>query len=586
MDENRIRESLKYGERVTLECKEAHGKIPNTVYETYSSFANTMGGLILLGVKENIGNSGSEPRFVFVGVDNPEKRIKEFWDVINSNKVSANILMEDNVGYCVVEGKTIIWIDVPQADYRFKPVYINENPLKGSYKRNHEGDYHCTVEEVKAMMRDSSESGSDETLLVGYTMDDIDETCLHKYRQQYQNMNPMHAWNEENDMDFLKALGGYKKDRITKQEGLTAAGLLMFGKGEAIRERFGNIRMDYVDFTDPLPGMRWGDRLTYDGTWENNLYNYVNIILRKLETGLRKPFRLNGMVRVDDTVVHQAVREAMINMIIHADYHCTGVLKVEKYNDGFLFSNPGSLKMPVQKIYEGGHSVARNPRIQNMFRMIGYGDNNGSGFPAILNTWKKEKWRRPDLHEDIELNLVNLRLWMVSVLPQECSYELQKKFGDSFLCMSEQEQVVLATAYMEGDVSNARLQTVLGLDSIETGRILIRLTELKMLVAVNKRRWTTYHINDGFGQIDLQVDYSDPKLPIDSLNSTDQAIIKLIQAKRRIKSVDVVENVDDVSTVQGAVKAINRLIDRGIVEKCRQGRSIYYQLTDLSNEVV
>lgn len=586
MDENRIRESLKYGERVTLECKEAHGKIPNTVYETYSSFANTMGGLILLGVKENIGNSGSEPRSVFVGVDNPEKRIKEFWDVINSNKVSANILMEDNVGYCVVEGKTIIWIDVPQADYRFKPVYINENPLKGSYKRNHEGDYHCTVEEVKAMMRDSSESGSDETLLVGYTMDDIDETCLHKYRQQYQNMNPMHAWNEENDMDFLKALGGYKKDRITKQEGLTAAGLLMFGKGEAVRERFGNIRMDYVDFTDPLPGMRWGDRLTYDGTWENNLYNYVNIILRKLETGLRKPFRLNGMVRVDDTVVHQAVREAMINMIIHADYHCTGVLKVEKYNDGFLFSNPGSLKMPVQKIYEGGHSVARNPRIQNMFRMIGYGDNNGSGFPAILNTWKKEKWRRPDLHEDIELNLVNLRLWMVSVLPQECSYELQKKFGDSFLCMSEQEQVVLATAYMEGDVSNARLQTVLGLDSIETGRILIRLTELKMLVAVNKRRWTTYHINDGFGQIDLQVDYSDPKLPIDSLNSTDQAIIKLIQAKGRIKSVDVVENVDDVSTVQGAVKAINRLIDRGIVEKCRQGRSIYYQLTDLSNEVV
>lgn len=586
MDENRIRESLKYGERVTLECKEAHGKIPNTVYETYSSFANTMGGLILLGVKENIGNSGSEPRFVFVGVDNPEKRIKEFWDVINSNKVSANILMEDNVGYCVVEGKTIIWIDVPQADYRFKPVYINENPLKGSYKRNHEGDYHCTVEEVKAMMRDSSESGSDETLLVGYTMDDIDETCLHKYRQQYQNMNPMHAWNEENDMDFLKALGGYKKDRITKQEGLTAAGLLMFGKGEAVRERFGNIRMDYVDFTDPLPGMRWGDRLTYDGTWENNLYNYVNIILRKLETGLRKPFRLNGMVRVDDTVVHQAVREAMINMIIHADYHCTGVLKVEKYNDGFLFSNPGSLKMPVQKIYEGGHSVARNPRIQNMFRMIGYGDNNGSGFPAILNTWKKEKWRRPDLHEDIELNLVNLRLWMVSVLPQECSYELQKKFGDSFLCMSEQEQVVLATAYMEGDVSNARLQTVLGLDSIETGRILIRLTELKMLVAVNKRRWTTYRINDGFGQIDLQVDYSDPKLPIDSLNSTDQAIIKLIQAKGRIKSVDVVENVDDVSTVQGAVKAINRLIDRGIVQKCRQGRSIYYQLTDLSNEVV
>lgn len=115
------------------------------------------------------------------------------------------------------------------------------------------------------------------------------------------------------------------------------------------------------------------------------------------------------MVRVDDTAVHKAVREATVNMVIHADYHSTGILKVIKYDDGFLFSNPGNLKLPVKAIYEGGHSVARNPKIQNMFRMIGLGDNIGSGFPAILNAWGEENWRQPDLYDDQELHQVDLK---------------------------------------------------------------------------------------------------------------------------------------------------------------------------------
>ena len=48
-----------------------------------------------------------------------------------------------------------------QADYKQRPVYINGNPIKGSYKRNNEGDYHCTEEEVKAMLRDANDSGND-----------------------------------------------------------------------------------------------------------------------------------------------------------------------------------------------------------------------------------------------------------------------------------------------------------------------------------------------------------------------------------------------------------------------------------------
>ena len=100
----------------------------------------------------------------------------------------------------------------------------------------------------------------------------------------------------------------------------------MFGKGLAVRERFGNIRMDYIDESNLLPGSRWSDRLTYDGMWENNLYNFMRQVMPKLVSGLRRPFRLEGMVRIDDTPVHKAIREAVVNMIIHSDYMITGVL--------------------------------------------------------------------------------------------------------------------------------------------------------------------------------------------------------------------------------------------------------------------
>ena len=573
-----ILERLKYGERINLECKESRNEISKSVWETYSAFANTCGGLILLGVEEHMNETDPTKRFSFTDMKNPEVRLKEFWDTINSDKVSANILLDENAGYCEVNGKTVIWIDVPQADYQHKPVYLNGNPMKGSYKRNHEGDYHCTGEEVKAMMRDASDTGLDGGLLDGFTMDDIDLNTLKAYRIEYAHRNPEHVWNDAEDKEFLRNLGGYVVDRATKKEGLTTAGLLMFGKGLAIRERFDNIRMDYLDQTNLSDDIRWSDRLTYDGSWENNLYTFIKRILPKLVSDLKRPFKLEGMVRVDDTAVHKAVREAAVNMIIHADYHSTGVLKVIKYDNGFAFSNPGNLKIPVQAIYEGGHSVARNPKIQNMFRMIGLGDNIGSGFPTILKAWGEENWRQPDLYDDRELQQVILRLWMVSLMPIECTDYLNRLLGEAYKRLSSEEQIILATAYLEEKVSNTRLQSVLGLHSTDIGRLLYGLVEKNLLNVIRKGRWTTYGINKDYEQKPEQMDFSDmPEISIE-LNKTDRTIYEFVLANKMITTQQVVDIVDSISTIQGALRAINRLIQKDLLEKKRQGRSCFYIL--------
>ena len=491
MNANDINILLQLGERITFECKKAEGQIPKSVWETYSSFANTIGGTIMLGVKEYMDETSSDKRFEITGVANPQKMRKEFFDTLNSNKVNRNILTDADVEIIQYQGYDLLCIHVPQADYRQRPIYINGNIMNGSFKRNYEGDYHCTEDDVKAMIRDANDSGNDSVLMENYTMDDIDAPTLAAYRNRFRTANPDHVWNDYSDREFLLNMGGYIVDRNTRREGLTLAGLLMFGKGLPIRERFDNIRMDYLDMTNLQPDSRWSDRLTYDGRWENNLYNFFMRVQSKLVSDIKRPFRLEGMERIDDTAVHKAIREALTNLVIHADYMVTGVLRVEKHDDCFVFSNPGTLKIPVMDIYAGGNSKARNPNMQSMLRMIGFGDNIGSGFPTILNAWKKENWRKPFLVERTDLHLVELTLSMVSLIPEECHQALNEIYGSEYNRLDN---------ITEDNISNYRVQQLLGKNPLEAGRILYALVDKGMLLSNNRGRWTSYSINSDYSQ--------------------------------------------------------------------------------------
>ena len=500
MDATDIKVLLKVGERISFECKKAENNIPKSVWETYSSFANTIGGIIVLGITENIKFAGEANHFEITGITNPQKLRKEFFDTLNSNKVNRNILTDSDVEIIDYEGVSLMCITVPQADYRQRPIYINGNMMNGAFKRNYEGDYHCTEEDVKAMIRDANDSGNDGILIEHYNTDDIDSATLSAYRNRFRTANPDHIWNDYDDKDFLLNIGAYTKDRNTGREGLTLAGLLLFGKGLSIRERFDNIRMDYLDYTNLEEESRWSDRLTYDGRWENNLYNFFMRVQSKLISDIKRPFSLKGMEREDDSLLHKAIREALTNLIIHTDYMLTGVLKVEKYDNRFVFSNPGSLKIPVVDIYEGGHSKARNPHIQAIFRMIGFGENIGSGFPTILEACKKENWRRPLLSERPDLHLVELTLSMISLISSECETQLLEIYGDDYKEIEKEEQLILATTFSEGIIANNTVQLLLDKNPLEAGKLLYALVAKDMLLSTNKGRWTTYAINKEYTQ--------------------------------------------------------------------------------------
>lgn len=113
-------------------------------------------------------------------------------------------------------------------------------------------------------------------LLEHYNMDDIDLDTLHRYRTLFQFRNDGHVWNEADDKTFLRNLGEYVVNREAGKEGLSMVGLMMFGKGLPVRERFDNFRMDYLNFCNLVGEERYSDRLTYDGRWENNLYQFFS----------------------------------------------------------------------------------------------------------------------------------------------------------------------------------------------------------------------------------------------------------------------------------------------------------------------
>ncbi|SHH23981.1 helix-turn-helix domain-containing protein [Clostridium grantii] len=154
-----------FREDVEIECKEAKGGLPKDIWETYSSFANTSGGTIYLGVKEKKGD------FTVSGVDTAEKILKEFWDNLNNpKKISSNILNESNVQVLDIDNNKVIKITVLKADRRQKPVYIGENPFNqgkhsGTFRRNYEGDYKCSNEEIKRMIADQLDRSQDSLIL-------------------------------------------------------------------------------------------------------------------------------------------------------------------------------------------------------------------------------------------------------------------------------------------------------------------------------------------------------------------------------------------------------------------------------------
>ncbi len=478
---------LSLNESDDLEFKSAKGGLPKSLWETYSAMANSQGGVILLGVEINGSISG---------VKDAAHMKQDFWNTINNRgKVNLNLLDSEDVQLIEHPQGTLLAIQVPQATRYQRPVFTGQNPLTGTYRRNSEGDYHCTEKEVSQMLADRSEKPADSQILEHFDLDDLDYLSLQQYRQRLVSYKPTHPWLSENDRGLLMKLGGYRSCRTSNKQGLTIAGLLMFGKEEALREALPQYHVDYREKLSETSELRWTDRLTLDGTWSGNLFQFYIRVIQKLGADLKLPFQLdNVLFRKGETIVHVAIREALVNALIHADYQGQGGIVIEKYENRFEFSNPGSLLISLEQLLHGNISECRNKSLQTMFTMIGAAEKAGSGVDKIWMGWNSQHWRSPMVREQVQPSRVRWTLPMMSLIPDESLDRLKKRFEKEFSKFNKLEIQALVTADVEGSVDNARMRQITDSHAADMTQLLQSLVSKGILSQKGRGRWTCYYL--------------------------------------------------------------------------------------------
>ncbi|MBQ3064590.1 MAG: putative DNA binding domain-containing protein [Clostridia bacterium] len=351
----------KYRENNRIEAKRALGGLPYSVWETYSSFANTMGGVILLGVEELRDKS-----FHAVDLPNPQALIEKLWRGLNDpRRVSVNILTKKNIYVTRVQGKQIVVVEVPRAHRADKPVYIENNVWSGTYRRGGEGDYRCTPDEISAMRRDSATRTQDMQLLHTMQLDALKKESLAAYRAILHALRPGHALERCSDHELLIQLNAAG----TGEDGglhPSAAGLLMFGRYEEILRAFPQYALSLrLDESTPAPVL------------EQNLFEFYHTA----EAALANAFPRSKTAR-------EAATEALCNCIVNADYRGIGGITVEKNDVALRFSNPGGFRINPQQAKQGGVSDARNRAVFHMLALMGVGEGIGGGIPRMLRAWR------------------------------------------------------------------------------------------------------------------------------------------------------------------------------------------------------
>ena len=268
----------------------------------------------------------------------------------------------------------------------------------------------------------------------------------------------------------------------------------MFGQWAAIQDAVPHYFLDYQERPEAKTELRWVDRLVPDGTWTGNLFEFYRRVYRKLTADLKVPFALKDGQRQDDTPVHVALREALVNTLVHADYTGRVSVLVVKRPDMFGFRNPGDLRLPIEQVIRGGESDCRNRILHQLFLLIGLGERGGSGMPRIYGGWKSQHWRPPALMEKDEPEQTLLMLQMADLLPEDVLAQLRKRFGAQFDALDYAGRLVMATVALERVVSHNRLLEVCGGHSHDLSLLLARLVRLGLLASDGRSRGMVYFL--------------------------------------------------------------------------------------------
>lgn len=472
-------------ERIEAKRASESGK---SLLESVCAFANEPGlggGWLLLGVERE--DQALFPSYQVEGVPQPDKLCA---DLATQCRETFNQPVRIELSTEQVNGMAVIVAFVPEAQPQDKPIFFKAQGLpKGALRRVGSVDQHCTDDDLSVFYQNRQRESFDASLVPDTTLEDIAPEALADYRQTRAQANPDAEELRWSDEELLRSLGCIGKDEQGHLRP-TIAGIMLFGKPQALRRCFPMTRVDYIR----VPGRDWvpdPDRRFDTIELRDPLFRLIRRAQAAVLDDLPKGFALKeGDLQAQDKPVipQRVIREALVNALMHRSYRSHSPVQIIRYANRLEIRNPGfSLKSP-EHLGEPG-SEPRNPRIAAVLHETRFAETKGSGIRVMRDTMEQAGLTPPLFESDRSNDQFVARYFFHHFLGSDDVAWLAQ-FKDVQLSPDEAKALVIVRE--AGAIDNAAYRALSKVDTLSASAALRRLRDAGLLVQKGRGSATYY----------------------------------------------------------------------------------------------
>lgn len=378
MLESKIRSIVKQGEGLRVEFKECNSALSKNIFETVCAFLNRSGGELLLGVTDRGSIAGIKVESI--------NKIKNNFVVAMNNPLKISPPFYLSIDGVVIDGKTILYIYVPESSQ----VHRCNNRI---FDRNEDGDFDITDKQqlVSTLYLRKQTSYSENKIYPYAELSDLREDVIARARKMASVQREDHPWQAMSDLELLKSAQVYGKDYQTGKNGVTLAGILLFGKDNTILSVLPHFKTDAILRRDNVD--RYDDR----DDIRTNLIESYDRLLHFGEKHLNDPFYLEGDQRI--SLRSHIFREVVSNLLIHREFTNPFPAKFVIDRENFYTENSNKPHNPGIIDPTNFSPCPKNPAIARVFREVGRADELGSGIRKLFKYCKVFCGSDPELVE-------------------------------------------------------------------------------------------------------------------------------------------------------------------------------------------
>ncbi|MFV2196831.1 ATP-binding protein [Nocardiopsis sp. LOL_012] len=384
------------GDLADVEVKRSQDKLPKSTHETLSAFANTKGGVLILGLDEKSG-------FEAVGVKNAAKLVADLGSCCSEFEPPIRAVIRTHT----FESVDLIVAEIPETLPAHKPCYLKSmGAYQGSFLRVGDGDRRMTQFEILALMASKGQPKEDIEPVPGTSVEDLDEHLTGMFLSHLRDRRP-YRYAEMPEHEVLKRMRVLVEDD-SGREVLSLGGLLALG--EYPQEHFPQLMMSFVHYPETTGGsLRTGERFLDNVALEGPIPVIVRDAIQALKRNMRRRAVIQGVGRTDVWEYPEvALREALVNALVHRDLtgHSRGTqVQVSMYPDRLVIQNPGGLfgAVTVDNLQDNPPTSARNSVLMDILQDVsvpGTGqsvcEKRGSGIQEMLQALRAAHMGPPD----------------------------------------------------------------------------------------------------------------------------------------------------------------------------------------------